>query len=102
MPQDMVRQNLIETSTRPELHSDSDECSLHSSPEYIPLSRKIKDRMEKGTQFFSLEFFPPKTLDGANNLIPRIKRMGACSLFCDITWHDKYENLEGSDVRYDR
>ena len=38
---------------------------------YRPLIDRINDRIESGTKFFSLEFFPPKTESGAVNLTSR-------------------------------
>ena len=38
---------------------------------YRRLSGRINDRIKAGTKFFSLEFFPPKTNNGAVNLISR-------------------------------
>lgn len=48
----------------------------------------IRQKMEKNEQFFSLEFFPPKTFNGATNLMAIIGRLNEhCTpLFCDITW----------------
>jgi len=38
---------------------------------YRPLIDRINDRIQSGTKFFSLEFFPPKTESGAMNLTSR-------------------------------
>jgi len=38
---------------------------------YRPLIDRINDRIQSGTKFFSLEFFPPKTESGAINLTSR-------------------------------
>ena len=48
----------------------------------------IRQKMEKKERFFSLEFFPPKTFNGATNLMAIIGRLNEhCTpLFCDITW----------------
>ena len=48
----------------------------------------IRKKMEKNEQFFSLEFFPPKTFNGATNLMGIIGRLNEhCTpLFCDVTW----------------
>ena len=72
------------------------------------LAHKIRSRIESGDKFFSLEFFPPRTKEGAVNLLarchlidcycldrvgnvlslPRFERLRlACPLFCDVTWH---------------
>lgn len=56
---------------------------------YVPLIEKINQRIESNdVPFFSLEFFPPRTKEGAINLISRFDRMRCGGpLFCDITWH---------------
>ena len=55
---------------------------------YPSLLDRIKKRIEDKEPFFSLEFFPPKTPNGAVNLIAKIDRLSRGSpLFCDITWH---------------
>jgi len=48
----------------------------------------IREKIEKNEQFFSLEFFPPKTFNGATNLMVIIGRLNEhCTpLFCNITW----------------
>ena len=52
------------------------------------LSNKINDRIANKQKFFSLEFFPPRTPNGAVNLLARFDRMSRGGpLFCDITWH---------------
>nr|XP_057906566.1 methylenetetrahydrofolate reductase isoform X1 [Doryrhamphus excisus] len=52
------------------------------------LRDKMRRRMESGDHWFSLEFFPPRTANGAVNLISRFDRMGSGGpLFIDITWH---------------
>lgn len=61
--------------------------SPQSAHGYRCLANRINDRIEGGTKFFSLEFFPPRTLTGASNLIEMCNRMGLGGpLFCDITW----------------
>nr|KAF6379459.1 methylenetetrahydrofolate reductase [Myotis myotis] len=48
----------------------------------------MRRRMESGDKWFSLEFFPPRTAQGAVNLISRFDQMGAGGpLFIDVTWH---------------
>ncbi|XP_006145377.1 methylenetetrahydrofolate reductase isoform X5 [Tupaia chinensis] len=48
----------------------------------------MRRRMESGDKWFSLEFFPPRTAQGAVNLISRFDRMAAGGpLFIDVTWH---------------
>ncbi|XP_062505232.1 methylenetetrahydrofolate reductase (NADPH)-like isoform X2 [Corticium candelabrum] len=52
------------------------------------ISNKIRKKMQRGEKFFSLEFFPPRTVTGAINLTSRFDRMGLGGpLFCDVTWH---------------
>ena len=52
------------------------------------LSSKIKEKVESNEIFFSLEFFPPRTPNGAVNLMARFDRMARGGpLFCDVTWH---------------
>ncbi|CAH3157882.1 unnamed protein product [Porites evermanni] len=48
----------------------------------------IKEKVENNNQFFSLEFYPPKTFNGATNLMGIIGRLNEhCTpLFCNITW----------------
>ena len=84
-----------------DFESDSDTGSIHfelaSSPtnfEYchdestVPLIQKIKSKIEANERFYSLEFFPPRTKDGAANLLSRMDRMNKGKpLFMDVTWH---------------
>ncbi|XP_037684437.1 methylenetetrahydrofolate reductase isoform X2 [Choloepus didactylus] len=71
----------------------SKEGSRSSTPSLEPerherLREKMRRRMESGDRWFSLEFFPPRTVEGAVNLISRFERMGAGGpLFIDVTWH---------------
>ena len=58
--------------------SGSDDSPQESTPSqklpsyrYRPLIERINDRIQSGTKFFSLEFFPPKTESGAMNLTSR-------------------------------
>uniref|UniRef100_H2YN66 methylenetetrahydrofolate reductase (NADPH) n=1 Tax=Ciona savignyi TaxID=51511 RepID=H2YN66_CIOSA len=52
------------------------------------LTEKILSRVKSKDPFFSLEFFPPRTEQGAANLIGRFDRMRQGGpLFVDITWH---------------
>ena len=49
---------------------------------------KLNERIQNDVKFFSLEFFPPRTPNGAVNLISRFDRMNRGGpLFCDVTWH---------------
>lgn len=55
---------------------------------YTPLSERMNEKIESGDHWFSLEFFPPRTANGAVNLISRFERMNEGNpLFCDVTWH---------------
>ena len=55
----------------------SGEESRPSTPQLLPnyryrrLSDRIQDRIQAGAKWFSLEFFPPRTANGAVNLISR-------------------------------
>lgn len=54
----------------------------------VPLREKIAQKVKAGERWFSLEFFPPKTIAGAANLTNRMEVMNKGQpLFCDITWH---------------
>ncbi|KAK7482502.1 hypothetical protein BaRGS_00026213 [Batillaria attramentaria] len=58
------------------------------SPTYQRLIDRIHRRQTSGDKFFSLEFFPPRTNNGAVNLISRFESMNRGKpLFCDMTWH---------------
>lgn len=60
--------------------------STPSSP--LTLIEKINQKIAANEKFFSLEFFPPRTPNGASNLIAKFDRIcRGCPLFCDITWH---------------
>ncbi|VDN52200.1 unnamed protein product [Dracunculus medinensis] len=55
---------------------------------YIPLHNRINQRIQDGSPFFSLEFFPPKTVNGVSNFFSRVERMREGNpLFVDVTWH---------------
>ena len=48
---------------------------------------KIKEKHKKNDNFFSFEYFPPKTEIGVENLLERIDRMSALNpLWVDVTW----------------
>ncbi|PFX27797.1 Methylenetetrahydrofolate reductase [Stylophora pistillata] len=55
----------------------------------------IRCKMAKNEQFFSLEFYPPKTFNGATNLMAILGRLHEhCTpLFCDITWKPSQEPM---------
>ncbi|XP_019316954.2 methylenetetrahydrofolate reductase (NADPH) isoform X6 [Panthera pardus] len=78
------------SSSGSESSKDSSRCSTPGlDPErHDRLREKMRRRMESGDKWFSLEFFPPRTAQGAVNLISRFDRMGAGGpLFIDVTWH---------------
>lgn len=56
-----------------------------------PIMDKITDKiaaLPPGSDYFSLEFFPPKTQQGFNNLYARLQRMSHSlrPLFVNVTW----------------
>ena len=62
--------------------------SLEGTEKYVSLSERINQKIRDNEKFFSLEFFPPRTPNGAVNLISRFDRMARGGpLFCDVTWH---------------
>ena len=66
--------------------SKTSTSSVPSSP--LTLIEKVNQKMALGQKFFSLEFFPPRTANGAVNLIGKFDRISrGCPLFCDVTWH---------------
>ena len=56
---------------------DSNESVESQSQQQLPshkyrrLSDRIHDRIQAGAHWFSLEFFPPRTANGAVNLVAR-------------------------------
>ena len=68
-------------------HVDS-KNNLRETTNYVPLHKRIENQIESGTPFFSLEFFPPKTVNGVANFLTRIDRYrDGGPMFLDITWH---------------
>lgn len=61
------------SSSGSESSKDSSRCSTPSlDPErHERLREKMRHRMDSGDKWFSLEFFPPRTAEGAVNLISR-------------------------------
>ena len=54
----------------------------------LTLIEKIHQKIAANEKFFSLEFFPPRTQNGAVNLIGKFDRISrGCPMFCDVTWH---------------
>ncbi|XP_074626835.1 methylenetetrahydrofolate reductase (NADPH)-like isoform X1 [Acropora palmata] len=72
-------------------------AQLLSEKESKPLKLidTIQRKKDKKEPFFSLEFFPPKTFNGATNLMGIIGRVNEhCTpLFCGITWRPSHEPL---------
>ncbi|KAH1175824.1 hypothetical protein KIL84_022349 [Mauremys mutica] len=69
---------------------DSSRCStpVLDAERHERLREKMRRRYDSGDKWFSLEFFPPRTANGAVNLISRFDRMGMGGpLFIDVTWH---------------
>lgn len=58
------------------------------NPHSVPLTEKLHKKISRNEKFFSLEFFPPKTFNGATNLMAIAGRIGEQGkpLFCDISW----------------
>lgn len=53
----------------------------------VKIKEKIEQRIADNERFYSLEFFPPRTTNGAMNLIERFDRMSSGGpLFIDLTW----------------
>lgn len=52
------------------------------------ISKKIEQSSKEGKIWWSFEYFPPRTAQGLQNLLDRIKRMTALGPeFIDITWN---------------
>lgn len=55
---------------------------------FVPLIEQMKAQIASKDPWFSLEFFPPKTMEGAYDLFQRMKVLAQGQpLFCDVTWH---------------
>eukprot|EP00296_Roombia_truncata_P000220 JP435885.1.p1 GENE.JP435885.1~~JP435885.1.p1 ORF type:complete len:304 (-),score=141.86 JP435885.1:279-1190(-) len=53
----------------------------------VKMSEKVKEQSAAGKPWFSLEYFPPKTPAGVENLHDRVERMTKLNpLFIDVTW----------------
>ena len=56
---------------------------------------KINEKLKNNEQWYSFEYFPPKTEGGIENLLERIERMASLNpLWIDMTWY-KYLNFLG-------
>ncbi|XP_008165443.2 methylenetetrahydrofolate reductase (NADPH) isoform X1 [Chrysemys picta bellii] len=78
------------SSSGSEGSKDSSRCStpVLDAERHERLREKMRRRYDSGDKWFSLEFFPPRTANGAVNLISRFDRMGMGGpLFIDVTWH---------------
>ncbi|CAM4672359.1 unnamed protein product [Caretta caretta] len=78
------------SSSGSESSKDSSRCStpVLDAERHERLREKMRRRYDSGDKWFSLEFFPPRTANGAVNLISRFDRMGMGGpLFIDVTWH---------------
>ena len=64
--------DLTYNSSSSSINDDYSGCEqITQTRKYRRLSDRIHDRIKAATPFFSLEFFPPKTNNGAVNLISR-------------------------------
>jgi methylenetetrahydrofolate reductase (NADPH) len=49
---------------------------------------KINEKLKSQEQWYSFEYFPPKTEGGIENLLERIERMAQLNpLWVDMTWY---------------
>ena len=55
--------------------SSSDWQNVQLPNKYRRLIDRINDRIKAGVQFFSLEYFPPRTTEGAANLVTRYNKL---------------------------
>jgi len=87
-----INESNLQNECSPECQNDED-CDLKNSEilpsfSYTPLCERMNEKITSGDHFFSLEFFPPRTANGAVNLISRFERMNEGNpMFCDVTWH---------------
>ena len=62
--------------------------NVRSSHSPQNLLEKMEERIRSRDYWFSLEFFPPRTANGAANLCSKFENFARGDpLFCDITWH---------------
>jgi methylenetetrahydrofolate reductase (NADPH) len=53
----------------------------------MKIINKINEKTKNNEQFYSFEYFPPKTEGGIENLLERIERMALLNpLWVDMTW----------------
>ncbi|XP_063799944.1 methylenetetrahydrofolate reductase (NADPH) [Pseudophryne corroboree] len=90
----MVNANSIDSGSASSNSTETSKESSRCSTPVLDIERherlrdKMRRRIEAGDKWFSLEFFPPRTVSGAVNLLSRFDRMGCGGpLFIDVTWH---------------
>ncbi|XP_071946159.1 methylenetetrahydrofolate reductase (NADPH)-like [Antedon mediterranea] len=85
-PRDLTRQSSSTSGVSSE--GCTPLASRSSSPVFTRLIDKINQRIALNERWFSIEFFPPRTANGAVNLLSRFdKFLEGGPLFCDVTWH---------------
>lgn len=62
------RPNDIKRSDSDNVMTNAKGCSLQST-KYVSLKERIEKRIAENDRWYSLEFFPPTTASGAENLI---------------------------------
>ncbi|XP_020914597.1 methylenetetrahydrofolate reductase isoform X4 [Exaiptasia diaphana] len=73
--------------------------STQEEPSIPKLLEKINHHIQKDERFFSAEFFPPKTFNGATNLcaiLYRLYESQTIPLFVDVTWKASEDPLSDS------
>ena len=73
MPEIVAVKDAADSEMKIEDGSDSPPArpSSPKAPRYKRLIDRINKRINKGARFFSLEFFPARTINGAVNLLAR-------------------------------
>ena len=71
------------------------------NPQSVPLTEKLHKKISRNEKFFSLEFFPPKTFNGATNLMAIAGRMSEQGkpLFCDISWKSSPLTVDNNECQ---
>ena len=64
--------------TPPSTDSSRSQSPSPGPYKFKPLSARILERYETKDPFFSFEFFPPRTANGALNLLARYVKLIAC------------------------
>lgn len=79
---------------------EKDACADNEDKITTPkLLQKITHQIKENEKFFSTEFFPPKTFNGATNLcaiLYRLYESKTIPLFVDITWKPSEDPLSDS------